>query len=351
MRLMKPLFLTIALISSPGCKKILSPVYLLDKPRILAIRSEPITLAPSGQVALDALIYLPPESTAATLEWSWCPRLGGGDTSYECGMTADALTQALDPTGALGVSVDYSLGTDARATFAYPVSPEVLRAACAQSGPGGSSDGGSTDGGGDGVEGGDGSALAGDPGDSGRGSDGGDGVGSTGSGLNCRNGLDVTILLTVHVGGKDLRAIRNLTILLDAPTTTNTNPTINGVGPSATATTDASIALLANMPETSTDVVEQMTPPGPDQAEPSTEQRYESLTLAWYVGAGDLAHATTRLDSALVTDTRDWTALITNSWTPPKNESGMVEIILVARDSREGVGWLVSEISAQPAAE
>ena len=41
---------------------------------------------------------------------------------------------------------------------------------------------------------------------------------------------------------------------------------------------------------------------------------------------------------------QDWSSVLLNQWTPP-TQAGAYPIILVARDNRGGIGWLVQSVT------
>ena len=331
----------------------MTPVYLLDKPRVLAIRSQPVDLVPGGAVVLDALVYLPQGSPSPQYSWSWCASLGGSSEGYACSITAAQLTEMMDPDGGLGLSIDYSLGSEPTATFGYPASPDALKRLCSRS----SLDGGMADASEDASTG-----------------DGGPGVGAD----FCRDPITVTVLLTVQVSDQSLQAMRTLNLYLNPPTATNSNPEIDGLTvPAADVGTsdggplpDGAVGLLANVPASASEQYVGAGPgaPGDGGVEPPTddggfyedtgdggrqdfqrEPRYEGLSLAWYVEAGQLGKSTTTLDLVRVGEARDWKLLLQNWWTPPQagGSGTQYEFILVLRDSREGIGWLVQKAGNQ----
>lgn len=361
--------LPLLLVAVPSCSPSVAPISQLDKARVLALRAEPTELVPDGGVTLDALLYLPPGSPTPTWAWSWCPAL---DTSYACATTAAALTSTLDPDGGLGLALDFALGSGATATFAYPASPSVLKQlACPQVSP--ATDAG-TDGGSDAGASDDGGAL-----DAGV--------------VFCLNEFTVNVLLTVHVGTTDLRAMRQLTVLLDAPSAPlNANPTIlgltvspGGLLPDGGTRPDAVYQLLADLADSASETFTQASPfspqggppqdldagvgprdggmpPRTDAGEPdagepdagvteadagldsdggSRSQR-EGLSLAWYVDRGQLESADTTLRQGNAAETRNWTALLENGWTAPDG-GGAANFILVVRDTRGGIGWFVQQ--------
>jgi hypothetical protein len=376
-----------------ACETPLSPAYQLTEPRILAIRSSPPDVPATGTVVLDALVYTPTGSAAPTYEWSWCASV---DATLGCATEADALTSLLDPDGAAGIAINYSLGTGAQATFSFPATAAVIQAACARRRSLGM---------------GDASVDSGDAGDSGDG--GGDADvtesadaatdGGAGGGLSCgSDSLTVDILLTVDVGGTKLQAVREISLDFTTPTTVNTNPTIDGLAPfdalgsitdagplaDALAAVDGGVAdatvgvsssgvvtLAADVPVTATDLSTQDRPPnGQDggvcipagdlsddasMADAGDAQHggaggdvrdagacvvvagatYESLSIAWYVENGALAADTTTMPATEFGAPQDWSAALLNTWTPPAGHAS-TQIILVARDNRGGVGWL-----------
>src|SRR5688572_7697794 len=122
---------SVAFLQVVACTEPPPPTYLLDRPRILALRAEPPVLVPEGQVTLDALVYVPPGSPDPEYEWSWCASLG--DTQ-QCATTADALATILN-----GVSIDageapsplavtYAIGKGPTVPFAYPVPVSIADA-------------------------------------------------------------------------------------------------------------------------------------------------------------------------------------------------------------------------------
>ena len=329
-----------------ACEAPLTPGYLLNGARVLAIQSDPVDLVPDGSVTLQALLYLPPGAPAPTYQWSWCAAVG---TTLQCSVDAGRLTQILDQDGAVvGVNIDYSLGSNAQAVFPYPVDPSILQSACVrvllEAGADTGEDAGEP-------------TLEGDAGPP---------VVGTG-GLTC-NGTSWTVyvLLTVGVGDVTLQATRSLTAYLAPPDAANTNPSIVGlspftdggsgsdagpladpgdqadgsvVEPAVGTEGDAGIVLAAQIPLTATDLYN-VTPFGAtEEGDASEGGVYESLTLSWYVQGGLLEHATTTMPSIRLGTPQDWGSLLVNQWAPPSVQ-GSTSFILVVRDNRGGVGWL-----------
>jgi hypothetical protein len=199
-----------------SCEDPLEPPYVLDRPRILAVRSEPPDLLPDSGVTLDALVFAPHGTTGVSYEWSWCASV---DTNLQCSMPADQLAQLLDPSGSLGLKLTYALGSAAEARLVFPVDPDVLRVACNVRA--------AVDGGDAGDDGG---AEAGTDTVTTTDTDSGADAAAPGR-LRCASdSATVTVLLTATVGGVRLQAAKDITVYFTPPTTSNTNPTIWGLG-------------------------------------------------------------------------------------------------------------------------
>jgi hypothetical protein len=351
-----------------ACETPLTPGYVLTNARVLAIQSTPVDLAPDGSVSLRALLYLPPGSPAPTYQWSWCAAVG---SALQCALDAGELTQILDPDGSFGLSIDYSLGSDAQAVLALPVDPSILQGACARV---------LLEAGADEAGAEAGAPTTGDQEDDG-------GAPAVGTGRLACNGTSWTIyaLLTVGVGDASMQAARSLTAYLVPQTSTNTNPTVVGLSPFTDAASpdggpladpgsqadggvaepsigtqgDAGLVLAARIPLSATDLYT-VTPFGAGAEEDASDggfppcppdaganaldagcllQVYESLSLDWYVQGGLLRQATTTMPAVRWGAPQDWSSLLVNQWAPPSSQGGS-EFVLVVRDNRGGVGWL-----------
>jgi hypothetical protein len=352
-----------------ACESALSPAYQLDGARVLAIQSNPVDMLPDGSLTLQALLYLPPGSPEPTYQWSWCAAVG---STLQCTVTAQQLTSVLDPDGALGVDIDYSLGTGSQATFRYPVASPILQAACVRVlVEAGADDASDTD-----ADDAATTTILADtgapPGANGR-------IACNGSSWT------VDVLLTVGVGNVNLQAIRTLTLYLTPPASTNHNPSVVGLSPFSSSPApgdagalanpdlqadgavvapgvgtsgDAGLIIAAQIPLSSSELygVGPLSDPDASDAEapacpPDADialddvdaqcvpQVYESLDLAWYVQGGLLEHATTTMPSARLGSPQAWGPLLLDEWSAPWSQ-GSAEFILVVRDNRGGVGWL-----------
>jgi hypothetical protein len=294
----------------------------------------------------------------------------------------------VDPGGGSGVTINYDLGSSPTAVFSYPVAPALIQSVCLRR-PG--DDGGAIN---DFL---DDAGFIDDAGAEDAEADGG-----PLHGLACTGDTwPVSILLTVTVGNTTLQAVRSLTVYLTPPTTPiDTNPTITGllpftgaaavgdggvsanpgdeadgsVGDAGVGTIDnGAVTLAAQVPVADSELYVGRVPGSPgsfsldagldansgcgadDAGEggaddggmedggcppsPSSEV-YESLSLAWYVEQGQLAEATTSMPEVPFGEPLDWSSLLVNRWTPPA-QAGTYQMILVVRDNRGGIGWLV----------
>ena len=353
-----------------ACETPLPQPYALDAPRVLAIQSNPVELAPDGAVNLQALIYVPPGSPQPSYQWSWC---AGLNTTLQCSVTATELTTLLDPDGTLGVSINYALGGDAGATLGFPVDPSVIQAACSRRlAPDGSID--TTF---------DASAFLDEDAEAGLPFD-----ASIGGTLGCRGDqLTLYAVLTATVGSQTLQAVRDLTVDSAPPTSTNTNPTVVGLLPITSLSSVAEagpfgdpggnadggivdagvgalnggvLTLAAVVPLSATDFFPgSPTPNGgfgalspffdagctpDDDGGCAAQLGYEGLSLAWYVQGGTLLDPTTTMRGVPQGSPQDWHGVLVNQWALP-TQPGTYTVILVARDTRGGVGWLVQPVN------
>ena len=363
--------------------------------RVLAIRSDPVDLAPDGGVKFQALIYIPDGGAAVTFDWSWCVQLGALTNGLSCSFTPSTLASDLAPDGGLTLTDD--LGSDPTVSLAYPGTVDELSSLCVGSARADAgSDAGSDDGGQSGSSTGDGGSIR----------------------LVCSDSFSVEVILAVDAG-PTLRAYRTLNVILDSQSSINTNPTIAGltftdldsgatVSQGGTLVYGRPYSLTVSVPPDASDVYTQVLPnfgqsggadggdggdvdagvvtdaglagldggpaldggfaldggpggfmdggPGADggpsadadggRGQPSN-QRLESLSLAWYAEQGTFDAATTNLQSSGLADDggdgRDWSPLLSNLWTAPAGSGAghAVQFILVLRDDRNGVSWLV----------
>jgi hypothetical protein len=324
-----------------ACGVLFSPAEDLTSLRVLAIRSEPVDLAPDGSVTFQVLVYEPDGGPPVAYDWSWCANLGTVSADYACAVTPSQLAASLWPDG--GVTLTDDLGSTPEATLVYPGTPQQLAAVCSR-------------------------VLAFDAGSDGGGAPdaGTDGGGDGGAAFLCNGSFSVDVILDLDAGAP-LQSFRALTILLDVPTLVNTNPSILGVSlaeadsgssvPAGQALTyGETYALTASIPESASDEYMANMPGfggfGFDGGG-DVGLRLESLSIAWYAQVGTFGATTTSLpDGTLLPDGgdgRNWAPLESNTWTAPAASGGgtpqQVTFIWVIRDNRNGVGWLEQSYS------
>lgn len=74
-------------------------------------------------------------------------------------------------------------------------------------------------------------------------------------------------------------------------------------------------------------------------------EQHESLAATWYVQSGLLDSTSTTLAAGMGNATRDYATLVLNRWVPPG--PGVYTVIVVLRDNRNGVGWIVQPIKVR----
>ena len=311
-----------AAIAGTSCGASFDPYNELKSFRLLAVRAEPPTLAPNATATLDALLY-EPDSDVTTYAWSWCPVRSGAEGAYDCAMSEADFKAQLAAAGVPSDSISFDLGSRPTATFTYPLDPAVLAAVC--------------------------SSPMGPP------------SGSAAAIINCDQGFPVSVGLTVTHGGKTISGFKTLHLALDTAAHPNANPVMGGLAIAAskgtvseaqplepgdatfTATLTKDYELFADVPETSAETFFGTTTAGIAP----TEQR-EVLFVTWFIEAG----STSDLRTTFYEGTAGFDKLDHNTWTLPQPEEfprDRARVVLVLRDSRGGVAWLIREVLiAQP---
>jgi hypothetical protein len=280
-----------------ACSNDFAPYSKLDRLRVLAIRAEPPNPAPGERCELDALIFAP-SGEPVSYRWGFCPVQAQAQDAYACPID-EALAQAI-----LGSSPPFDLGTADTADFTNPFPASLLAQLCAN-----------------GLRSGD-RTLA----------------------IECNPDYRVTVTLDVATSGDSLQAAFTVNLPASDTPEINANPTVLGLSVDGTPLTDvptlvpvqagASVSVAAQL---SADSVEQrMIPP----AEGGSGVRKENLIFSWFADAGSLDKdrtvylgGETGLDQAAQV-----------RWTPPAAgewpDQGLVNLAVVVRDDRGGVGWL-----------
>ncbi len=322
------LLLTAVLNGCRGSKDDGERYNMLERLRVMALRSEPADLEPGESATLSALVYQP-EGEPVSYEWSWCPARSGSSDGFECAISEGELRAIWDE---LDVEVDFpgfGLGTEPTAEFTNVLSLEVAQAICTAWAA---------------SQGADESAA-----------------------FICLMGLEPSVQLIVRTEGEEVVAIKSLALLQggkpgDAKQR-NTNPEVStslalalSVTP-AGGTGDGPRGVKSEEDAEQYEVVEEgsaleggrrykvtvsvdedqaetFLPEKRDGQETPTERK-ESLFLSWFVTMGSAEKRTSFVDGH--TDFKD---LLDNHWELPFTPlSTEARLFVVLRDERGGVGW------------
>jgi hypothetical protein len=294
-----------------ACGDDFSPYNRLDKLRVLAIRSEPVAPAPGESAALTALIYAPPGETV-TLAWSWCPFAGPSGQGYPCLVDEAALVAW---SGGAPDLPPFDLGGGEGASFANTFDPGLLRELCAGEVAG--------------------AALPEIP--------------------DCTGGFPALIKVVVRSSRDEVVAVRPLRLLFESATEPSLNPEIDGVilrvNGQASDVDDLGTAVIPRSVETPLAIVvsesaaERFTA-ADDRGQPIAAR--ERLFFTWFVEAGETEHERT----SFIEGATSFADASENHWTVPRSEDeprDRARIIIVARDSRGGVGWRTGAVALEPA--
>ena len=274
------------------------PYNRLNSLRVLAIKSDPVAPAPGETTTLSALLYVPEGQSEPELTWSWCPFPGSSDDGYACEVEEESLGELeqmmqLPP---------FELGTGETVTFENTLNPMIVQGVCRGSA--------------------DAPALP-----------------------FCREGLPAQIKLKVKTDQDEVIAVRKLNVRFDPEVGTNSNPVIDGVearikGEWLTIDEafdellkrDQRTELRANVTEEQAEQYESF------DADGELQTSRERLTLTWFVESGHTKSERT----GYIEDISPMDVLRENRWTPEPTKDyspDTAELVLVLRDSREGVAW------------
>jgi hypothetical protein len=292
---------------SVGCAEGFDPYNRLGDLRVLALRSEPAAPGPGETTALDALVYLPPGDTVASYQWSWCPYTGPSTDGYPCLISEDELAELAGDRD----FPPYDLGTEATASFAHTLDPDLLAGVC---------------------------ASAADVGEA--------------SLIDCAEGFPARVTLVVRgESGAEIETVRTLHLRFDEDQEPNANPIVTGLRavldgdeevigeePTLTLLRNEETVVRADVPEES---IESYTGVDDDGA---PEERVEELILTWFVESGDTkSERTAFLDG--IEPLEDATE---NEWEPDAvddYERETSSIYVIVRDDRDGIAWVRGEVA------
>lgn len=297
---------------SAACGPEFDPYSTVKDLRVMAIRADQPSLAPSGVVTFDALVFEDSE-VPLSYSWSWCPLSAGAADAYECAISEEDFRGFADQAGF--TIPPYDLGNTPQVTFAYPDPPELIAFLCEE--------------------------ISGED------------LPDFFSAPDCSRGLDVLIRLDVSDGTQTLSAVRTLELLVNDQVPANNNPELVGLtveltdngffvpleadGEPITLERDKRYILSAAVFESSSESFVSFV-----EGEGESQQD-ERLILSWFVGGGSLDKERTGFIPGEVS----LAEADTNVWKTPTVEDfgdSLVKVFVVLRDGRGGVDWIENTV-------
>jgi hypothetical protein len=331
------------LVGTLACDEDISSASRLRRLRLLAVQAEPPNPAFGQTTRLRPLVYVPP-GESVTYEWSWCPVPTSRDDGYPCPVDQAAVDNLAAASGLTGIP-PLALGTTESVDFTNPFPPALLASLCA----------------GDGVA----TSLF----------LGGATVGSNRQVYACAVAtLPMQVMLTIRGSTADTGVV-SLRLPIDETTPGNANPLVGGIGVIAppparlldetglgSVPRDSEVRLLAGLDQTQAEVyLDKQIGPGDTYLRDDAGQfilgpTQERLTLSWFSEGGGFVDKTTSWSVQDLDGNGQpvpFTSAAENDWSTPKVEDFAATsslVLLVARDSRGGVGWArgVASIEGAP---
>lgn len=309
--LLAVLLAVLAATGAGACSDDFSPYNRLDKLRVLAIRSDLVAPVTGETAALTALVYAPPGETV-TLAWSWCPFAGPSAQGSRCLVDQADLAAW---SGGVPNLPPFDLGTGDSVSLANTFDPALLRQLCT-------------------------GAVAGTP---------------LPEIPDCADGFPALIKLVARSSGDQVVAVRPLRLRFEPPAEPELNPEIEGVtlvvGGQTYAVDELGTAVVPRGVEASVVIAvaessaERFT--AADEAGQLVAAR-ERLFFTWFVETGETKHERTLFIDGVTSlaEARE------NRWTVPGTEAeprDRARIVIVARDSRGGVGWRTGTVGLERA--
>lgn len=130
------IWMAAALAMLAGCGREFEPYWKILDFRVLAVRSSHPELRPGQTAEIDALTYTNLDQPIS-YRWEWCPFRTSARDKFECPLTAEELTEALQAGAAQNGGtppnlppLSFDLGTSDKAYFPYPANQQILRQYC-----------------------------------------------------------------------------------------------------------------------------------------------------------------------------------------------------------------------------
>ena len=298
-----------------ACSSDFAPYSDLDRLRILAVQSEPATPLP-GETAVLSVLAFAPAGEVPAFHWSWCPVVARADQTYACPLDQPEAERIfapfLDPAGSQ-VLPSLDLGSAPMAALNNPFSLATLAGLCA------------------------------------------DGINSPGysQSIDCEGGYPSMVTVDVTTASSTLRAGFVVRFPSSSPPVLNRNPSPSGLFVAGVPLDDAAAKVVVAPSQTvdmqavfPSDAAELRPIPA---AEGPPGQRLERLTASWFADRGRIdTDRTVFIDGTVSLDQaarNRWTAPAAEDW-PSDN---VVRFMVVLRDDRGGVGWIVRQALVEKA--
>ncbi len=133
---MKSLLFIVCLFTISACQgDRFEPFALVNKVRIMAVKSSAPELRPNMESELSALVHIP-DGVEATYKWEWCPFRTNAVDQFDCPLTKEELLALIsENTTQDGPQInipleDFDLGNKKTAVFKYPAPQVFLNAIC-----------------------------------------------------------------------------------------------------------------------------------------------------------------------------------------------------------------------------
>ncbi len=200
---MKYILLMVFVVLAGACQgERFEPFSLVNKVRILAVKSSSPELLPNKETELSALVYIP-EGVNATYKWEWCPFRTNAVDEFKCPLTKEELLDLIaknapDDGPMFNIPLeDFDLGTGEKATLKYPAPQIFLLAIC------------------QGIQ----NAAK----------DAGEDLAINIPTIDCKDGYEISIRLTIEEKGKKHIASKRVNLWLGSQQTQDLNPKVREI--------------------------------------------------------------------------------------------------------------------------
>lgn len=316
MRTLSALFV---MLSTVGCINEFDPYNETIGFRILAMRADRPTLRPGERTVVDALIHPPADNAPVSYSWSWCPFRGSPESKFDCAVSEAELQAQIDAAVGPGVVTvpPYTLSSTATATYGYDLPPQLFSGLC--------------------------TALQEMS------------LPLFVTAPDCDGTFEITIRLVANGGGKEIIAVKELSLVYRSDAPINTNPRLGEVryrdlakdpvegivlepGNAPTLTREVDYELSLEIDEENAEMIPVATA---TSAEAGLSR--EILFVTWFIEGGETESQRTSFIDGEV----DFDVLRKNELTTPRKPdypAANLRMYFVLRDTRGGVDFTIRDI-------